>query len=253
MAAWPEFEFDSEFESATEIPNMASQQVELAEAYCRATKAIHTHRTSFLALKPQNQRTQLIATAKELAKLVSAKDKAHYRLNRATAPNCPPFADKSRPPFAVKSQPPKVKQPPAAKRQPPNVAPHLSQPLQLPFQLLWPPDSNPQPRDQPPKMQPSAVKQPLKSGVQPNKQPPWQSAKKSQPQPPNMARDQSRSSNVQSPSVGVQSQRQPPAANQPRVTQPRCSIIQPPDLPPDPDPERRVSKEDWGQGSIDPG
>ena len=43
MAAWPEFEFDSEFESATEIPNMDSQQVELAEAYIMVTKAIHTY------------------------------------------------------------------------------------------------------------------------------------------------------------------------------------------------------------------
>ena len=80
MTTWPEFEFDSEFESATEIPNMASQQVELAEAYSMATKAIHAHRTSFLKSKPQSQRTQLVATAKELAKLVSSKDKARIQI-----------------------------------------------------------------------------------------------------------------------------------------------------------------------------
>ena len=77
MTTWPEFYFDSEFESASQIHNATSQLMELcpaavqimelAEAYIMATRAIHTHRTSFLTLKPWSQRTQLIATAKALA------------------------------------------------------------------------------------------------------------------------------------------------------------------------------------------
>ena len=80
MTTWPEFEFDSEFESATEIPNMASQQVELAEAYSMATEAIHTHRTSFLTLKSRAESQP----------------------------------DKRQPPVVAKEQPPKPKQPPDA-------------------------------------------------------------------------------------------------------------------------------------------
>ena len=50
----------------------------------------------------------------------------------------------------------------------------------------------------------------------------------------------------QPPEIQEQPQFQPQKDHQSRV-------IQPPGLPPDPDPEAKFSKEDWGKGSIDPG
>ena len=163
MTTWPEFYFDSEFESASEIPNMANQQMKLAEAYSMTARAIHTHRTRFFTLKPQDQRSRLITTAKELAKLVFDKNRAHHKLVRASKHKFSP-ENKS----LIETQNCKVS--------------HSCPPLQLPFQLLWPPDPVPQPSTHPLNVgfhsqskPPAAKRQPLNTGQPSVDHPPDQS------------------------------------------------------------------------------
>ena len=220
MTTWPEFYFDSEFEAASEMPSMASQQMELAEAYSTATRAIHTHRTSFLTLKPQSQRTHLVATAKELAKLVSAKNRAYYRLNSATAPDpaaCQPqIVVQVQPPVGIQSQPP------------------VANGVQVQPDKRLPPKSGIQTR-------PPSTGGKMLCQSQPHngeqKQPLMQPLDRRKSQPPKIVQPPAQPARKQPLKVGVQSQPRPRG--------------QPPDLPPDP--ETRVSKEDWGKGSFDPG
>ena len=200
----------------------------------------------------------MITTAKELAKLVSAKDKACYRLNRATTTD--PAANRR------KIQPRDTGQPsvdhPPDQSKPPLQPANKSQPLNAESRC----------KSQPPKQPQDAAKrkvsQPLKIGVkrQPlalKRQPP---AAKRQPQKPK-----------RQPQWQQQFQKWPPAArkwpqNVARVQPKKQPLMQPldrhkkqrlvqpqvaeaPDLPPDPDPEPKssVSIEDWSKGSIDPG
>ena len=249
--------------------------MELAEAYGMATRAIQTNRTSFLTLKPQNQRTQLVATTKELAKLVSAKDKAHYNVIRASSPK---FSHEARALLEWKNPTGGI-----------HVlliqsfkTSHLCQPLQLPFQLLWPPD--------PVAIQPQTTKsQPLKIGIQiqpDQSQPPYIQSQDQPPaakkpgiqtreQPQNVVRSSSQlllqperkqplSAEAQSQSQPLNSdeQSQPPVAKSghqpapdlqpdpdPVVIQQQSSsqlqcqhpAVQAPDLPPDPDPKNNSS------------
>ena len=58
----------------------------LREAYILADRAIHTHRSNFFKLKPQDKRIKLVTTAKTLAKLKYTKVKAYNRLMKASAP-----------------------------------------------------------------------------------------------------------------------------------------------------------------------
>ena len=107
--------------------------VDLSEAYILANRAIHTHRAKFFKLNLQEKKIKLITVAKTLAKLQSDKNRAHHKLVKASRPKFSPETKsllKWKNPaggiHALIVQGFKVSQ--------------LCQPLQLPFQLLWPPD-----------------------------------------------------------------------------------------------------------------
>ena len=106
---------------------------ELREAYMLANRALHTQRAKFFKLEPQEKRFKLVATAKELAKLVSARDKAHYNVIRASSLK---FSHEARALLEWKNPTGGIH---ALLIQSFKTS-HLCQPLQLPFQLLWPPD-----------------------------------------------------------------------------------------------------------------
>ena len=103
-----------------------------------AIRAIHTHRNKFLTLTTQEKRDKLVTIARTLATLKSKKVKAHNRLMKASAPKliqeCKLLLTWKTPAgglhtllqASVMAQGFKVSQP--------------CQPLQLPFQLLLPPD-----------------------------------------------------------------------------------------------------------------
>ena len=214
MTTWPEFYFDSEFESASEMPNMSSQQVELAEAYSMATKAIHTHRTSFLTLKPQSQRTHLVATAKELAKLVSAKDKAYYRLNRANHSQSQPLSRGIQGQNQPLTQPPKQ---PESKQPPKSGVNFPIQPRNVAREQL--------------QLQSASKRQPLKV-VQPQVRP--------QAQPLNIQPHNDENWEPQSRDQDGQNRPHNGEPSQPPMQPRKVARVQPPlpvpDLPPDPDP-----------------
>ena len=96
-------------------------------------RAVHVHRSNFFRLKTQEKRAMLVTTAKTLAKLKAASNRAHSELTKASAPKliqeCKSLSNWKTPaggmhPLFVQDF--KVSQ--------------LCQPLQLPFQLLLPPD-----------------------------------------------------------------------------------------------------------------
>ena len=199
-----------------------------------ANRAIYNHRTKFFKLDPQEKRCKLIIAAKTLAKLAAVKNRAHYKLVRASKPKATPetksllkwknpaggsqallmqsfkMSQLCQPlqlpfqllwppdPISAESQPPEKQQ---FQKQPLKIGVQ-TQPLQLPVQFLWPPDPAPQPNDQPP----SSVSQPP-------------AANERQIQPQDAAKRQ-----VNQPPVVVKIQDQP-------------HLVQPPDLPPDPDPD----------------
>ena len=220
-------------------------RMQLREAYMLTIRAIHAKRADFFSLKAQDKKATLITTAKTLAKLVSAKSKAHHRLIKA-----------SRPKF---SQEAKIllnwKTPARGSQVFPmqNVkVSQLYQPLQLPFQLLWPPDCHqPEPNERSSKMEseclpeechwsrlalicnPEACQRPSSSHA-------------------------ANPGDHRSPPISYANQKPDPEPDPVKPTvRPKSSQWSAPnsmpDLPPDPDPDSSVSKEDWGKGSIDPG
>ena len=187
MAAWPEFYFDSEFESASEYSTHTSAAVQLSMWRDPSTNSYRRHVQS----QPQG---------------------ANHRHSQGNQPH----NGEKRQPLIVGVQ-----------SKPPDAYQHRDQPNRQP-------PCQPAKKNQPPKMQPpaangiqvqSAKSQHLNSGVKPpdvdmQKQPPNTLVKsRSQRQPHNGIRSQPSAANFQN---------------------------QPPDLPPDPDPEMRVIKEDWG-------
>ena len=161
---------------------------------------------------PQEKKAKVLTAAKTLAKLVSAKNRAHKKLVKASSPE---FSQETRAllnwknptggSHALLKQNFKMSQ--------------LCQPLQLPFQLLWPPD---------PINQPPAASQ---FQIVAQRQPPL--VDKSQPlhaekQPRNVAKCSSQLPNQPEASqplnIGIKQppadQSQSPAANQPQNCQP---------------------------------
>ena len=233
-------------------------RMELREAYILANRAIHAHRANFFKLKPQEKRVKLVATAKTLATLKSAKVKAYNRLMKASSTKL--IQEKKllfnwKTPAGglhtlIKTSVMEYIFKTASQSCPPHKG---SQALQLPFQLLWPPD-------------PAASQPPSSLKIQHQNQP--QNVDNSQSQrkvalPPNVARDQPLDRRKSQPLIQPLNQppkqplmlkRQPPAANgiqsQPLqlpaqllwppdpVHQPKDQppVAQAPDLPPDPDP-----------------
>ena len=120
-------------------------KMELGEAYILATRAIHTHRASFLKLKPQEKRIKLVATAKTLATLKATKVRAYNRLRKISAPKltqeCKFLSNWKTPAGGLHTLLQTSVMEYSFKTASQSCPPHKgSQALQLPFQLLWPPD-----------------------------------------------------------------------------------------------------------------
>ena len=265
MTNWPEFYFDSEFESASEYSTHTSDSSPVPN--CQVTLS--------LLWNHDTQSYQQNSCRPEIRDFQPQVD------NHQSQPL------KS----GVRKHPQKVVQPSnGVQIQPENSQPLKicvqSQPRVEQYQFILQPKRR-QPQKQP-LSQPRSVarvqphngekRQPLIVGIQsqppdayqhrdqPNRQPPWQPAKKNQPpkmQPPaangvqvQSAKSQHLNSGVKPPDVDMQ--KQPPntgvksrSQRQPHNgirSQPSAANFQnqPPDLPPDPDPEMRVIKEDWG-------
>ena len=199
-------------------------------------RAVHVNRADFFSLKAKDKKATLITAAKTLAKLQSDKNRAHKKLVKASSPE---FSQETK--ALLKWKNPTGGSHALLKQN--FKMSQLCQPLQLPFQLLWPPD----PINQPPaasqfqivaQRQPPLVdkSQPLHAEKQPRNVAKCSSQLPNQPeasQPLNIGikqppADQSQppaANCVQSqpPSVGDvlrQSVDQSPAANQPQNCQP---------------------------------
>ena len=122
-------------------------KIELRETYMLANRAIHTQRAKFFKLKPQEKKIKLITFAKTLAKLVSAKNRAHKKLIKASRPK---FSHEAR--ILLKWRNPTGGNHALLKQK--FIVSQRCQPLQLPFQLLWPPDCHqPEPNQRNSKME----------------------------------------------------------------------------------------------------
>ena len=115
-------------------PKRAKQSIiDISEAYMLVNRAIRNHRTGFFKLKPQERKYSLVTVAKTLAKLQNDKNRAHKKLVKALSPK---FSQETRALLRWKTPAGGIH---ALIEQRFKVS-NLCQPLQLPFQLLWPPD-----------------------------------------------------------------------------------------------------------------
>ena len=115
-------------------------RMELREAYILANRAIHAHRANFFKLKPQDKRIKLVTTAKTLAKLKYTKVKAYNRLMKASSTK---LIQEKKLLFNWKTPAGGLHtllQAAVLKHEFKMSSQNKSQLLQLPFQLLWPPD-----------------------------------------------------------------------------------------------------------------
>ena len=152
MTAWPEFYFDSEFESASKIPSKASQLMKLFTA----------------AAKEEMQRREMPSADINLAKILVSIARLKPPKVKQSSSVQPPVVQsqvvvqpQKQPPISKPkvNQPPNVqskppdnggkRQPPAAKRQPPNQRPNGGE------------------RKEPPAAEKSGVKSTVKAAKQP--------------------------------------------------------------------------------------
>ena len=255
MAAWPEFYFDSEFESASDMPNVADQLMEPCPAAVQLSMywnpVAESYKRSYPALSTVKRQPPIITRFQN--QLPFADKRRHPNAESQ------PSADQSKPPIGVQKTASSSSQSQPARKQPPNgfKPPDYGSKRQLHSQSQrQPPMLKRQPlllKGQPQmlkKQPPVARSQP--PFIQPQAWPPIQPPRR-QPQDGTLFQSQTpaaeKSSNQppvgvlkQPLKVGVQSQPRP--RGQP-------PDVQAPDLPPDP--KTSVRKEDWGKGSFDPG
>ena len=284
MAEWPEFYFDSEFESASEIsslprpsliPPVPAPRSRNATAQSQVVQPANKRRSLRVvqaaeSVRPnqcQNNQPLKIGVKRQLQTLkrqpqwqqqfqkwppaarkwprtVARKQPLKSWPLKVGIQVQPPDGIQIQPSFAIQSKP--ESQPPFAdKRQPPFVDKN-----QPPFAEKGQPLITDQPSvdNSPEQSQPhnNEQKQPLKL--------------KSQPQ---NGRPRGRPPDVLckfQPQKGHQSRVVQPPEPDPIIPTVKLKTKQAPyrpmpapDLPPDPDPKSSVSKEDWGKGSIDPG
>ena len=257
MAAWPEFEFESEFESASEYSTPTSESSSVP-IYQVTLSLLRNHNT-------QTYQSNVQSHNGDRSKPPVAEQSQPPAANgvQIQPPDPHPEPDLSQPerkqlPKGGIQVQPERKQPPAPSQ---NQNQSQRQPLVLKRQPLMLQQFQRQPQDgilfqnQPP----AAKSKPPDVGQPPDKRQPLnpsQRPKGDERQPPVAAKSQPQARPLDRRISQVQPLKQPQEVvknvNWPLNAGIQCQS-QPLGLPPDPDPKSSVSKEDWGKGSIDPG